>query len=87
MGFVMDFQTVFNLVVLVGLPALGWAMRTIYEDLRRLSDTVHEHKLEVAREYATNSDLGKIDAKLDRILEKMEHKVDRVHIGSSHHNA
>jgi len=73
----MDFQTVFNLVVLVGLPTLGWAMRTIYEDVKELSEKVNLHQLVVARDYATNSDLGKIDEKLDRILEKLERKADR----------
>lgn len=73
----MDFQTVFNLVVLVGLPTMGWAMRTIYEDVKRLSEKVNDHQLIVARDYATNSDLGKIDEKLDRILEKLERKADR----------
>jgi len=74
----MDFQTVFNLVVLVGLPTLGWAMRTLYDDVKELSSKVNEHQLIVARDYATNSDLGKIDAKLDRILEKIERKADRL---------
>lgn len=77
MGFPMDFQTVFNLVVMVGLPTLGWAMRTIYEDVKELSQSVNSHKVEVARDYATNHDLGRIEEKLDRILEKVERKVDR----------
>jgi len=77
MGFQMDFQTVFNLVVLVGLPTMGWALRTIFEDVRALSNKVNEHQLIVARDYATNSDLGRIDEKLDKILEKLERKADR----------
>jgi hypothetical protein len=73
----MDFQTVFNLVVIVGLPAMGWAMRTIFEDIRNLNEKIAEHQVMVARDYATNSDLGRIEAKLDRILERIDRKADR----------
>ena len=69
----MDVQTVVNIIVGVGVPLISWfGLR-----LQETSKDLNEFKVTVAREYATNHDLAKIDAKLDRILERMDSKQDR----------
>jgi len=84
----MDAQTVFNLVVGVGLPALGWALRMIYDDVKLLGKDLASHKIEAAKEYATKDDLNTLvdrmsrgfetlGEKLDRALERLERKADR----------
>ena len=84
----MDSQTIFNLVVAVGLPALGWALRMIYDDVKTLNRDLAVHKVEAAKEYATKDDLNSlvdrmsrgfesIGEKMDRVLERLERKADR----------
>lgn len=84
----MDGQTIFNLVVGVGLPALGWALRMIFDDVRALGRDLSSHKVEAAKEYATKEDLNTlvdrvargfetIGEKMDRVLERLERKADR----------
>lgn len=77
----MDFQTLFNIVVTVGLPALGWALRSLYDDIRNLSNTLTAHQVEVATEYAKKDDLARsvdrLDEKLDKILDRLDRKADR----------
>ena len=53
----MDWQPFIN----VGLGAIsavfGWVARTFYTDIRALESSIAAHKVEVARDYATNQDL------------------------------
>jgi aspartate aminotransferase-like enzyme len=69
----LDLQLAVNLIVGVAVPIIGWFGLRIQEMGKDLND----FKVTVAREYATNHDLAKIDAKLDRILERMDSKQDR----------
>lgn len=64
----MDWQSLFNFVGGAGLLAIGWAARTMYESIRELQRDLAEHKVEVARDYATNVDIQSINGKLDDIL-------------------
>ena len=84
----MDFQLLFNLVVGVGLPALGWALRTMVSDIREVSKDLTTHKVEAAKEYATKDELSGwgermdvsfriVGEKIDRVLERLERKADR----------
>ena len=67
----MDAQTILNALGAIALSALGWFARTIYTDVKEIGESLHAHKVEVARDYATNQDLQNIDKKLDRILERL----------------
>lgn len=73
----MDFQHVVNVVVGGAVAALGWFARTIFSAVKELERDLSSHKVEVAKTYATNSDLSRIDDKLDRILDKLNAKADR----------
>ena len=46
----------------------GWVGRTFYTDIRSLEASIASHKVEVAKEYATNQDVREINAKLDELL-------------------
>ncbi len=63
----MDFQTLVNLAVGVGVPLIGYLLL----NLKDLNKDLTDFKVTVATNYATNAELTKIDAKLDRILERM----------------
>lgn len=64
----MDWQPIINLGVAGAFAVIGWVGRTLYADLRALSESLSAHKVEVARDYATNDDLRDINSKLDELL-------------------
>ena len=65
----------FLLFIVVG--GGGYFARQLLQDIKQLAAELAAHKVEVARNYATNSDLARIDQKLDKILDKLELKADR----------
>ena len=64
----MDWQPIINLGVAGAFAVIGWVSRTFYTDLRALGDALAHHRVEVARDYATNDDLRDINSKLDELL-------------------
>jgi len=64
----MDWQPYINLGIGCVCGAIGWVLRTFYFDLRSLAESLAAHKVEVAKDYATNTDIRDINAKLDELL-------------------
>lgn len=73
----MEFQPLWNTLLAAGLGACGWIARTIYAAVKALELDLAAHKVEVAKTYATNSDMTRIEDKLDRILDKLDRKADK----------
>lgn len=73
----MEPQNVWNVLLTGGMATVGWVLRTLYSALRELEKDLSAHKTESAKTYATNDDMGRIEGKLDRILERLERKADR----------
>ena len=67
----MDIQHLIDFILAAIMAAIGWASKTIYGAVKALEIDLAAHKVEVARDYATNADLQNIDKKLDRILERL----------------
>jgi hypothetical protein len=70
----MDWQSLFNFVGGTALLAIGWAARTMYESIRELQRDLSLHKQEVARDYAPNSRIARIEDKIDAILARLPPK-------------
>ena len=64
----MDWQPYINLAIGLVCSVMGWVLRTLYNDIRALADSVASHRIEVARDYATNTDIRDINLKLDELL-------------------
>jgi hypothetical protein len=73
----MDLQPFWNTLLAGGMAAMGWVLRSIYTAIKALENDLIGHKLEAAKTYSTKSDIYKIEEKLDRILDKLDRKVDR----------
>ena len=63
-----DWQPYINLGIGLICSIMGWVLRTMYADIRSLGESLATHKVEVARDYATNTDMRDINAKLDELL-------------------
>jgi hypothetical protein len=64
----MDWQPFINVGLGAFCAVFGWVGRTFYTDIRSLEMSIAAHKVEVARDYATNDDLRDINSKLDELL-------------------
>ncbi len=67
----MEPQHVINVIFGGGMAAVGWFAKTIYTAVKSLETDLAHHKVEVARDYATNTDIRDINQKLDDILRYM----------------
>ena len=71
----MDLHTLWNVILTAGVGAGGWVLKSIYSAIRALETDLSQHKVEVARDYVTNTDLKEIKDALIRI----ENAVHAVH--------
>lgn len=67
----MDPQSLFNLLGGAAMATLGWVARHLFGAIKSLESDLAAHKVEVARDYATNSDLLRMEDKLDKIIDKL----------------
>lgn len=73
----MEPQTLWSVLLTGGMGALGWFAKTLYGAVRSLETDFAQHKVEVAKTYAPNADLARLEDKIDRVLDKLERKADR----------
>ena len=62
-----DFQTLLNIILTIGLPAVGWYARIVYEDVKTVRDDLADHKVKVAETYVTHEKHSRIEMQLDSI--------------------
>lgn len=81
-------QTLFNIAIAIAGGLGGWVLKTIWQELKdmqstdaRLADKVSSIEVLVAGQYVKRDDLqvlsSAIFAKLDRIEDKLDGKVDK----------
>ena len=73
----MDWQPVFNLAGMAVLSAIGWFLKGVIDDAKTNREELTAHRLDVARNYVTHSDLGDIKRTLERIENKLDGKADK----------
>lgn len=67
----MDLQTIVDFVLAAVSTALGWFAKTIYGAVKDLESDLASHRVEVAKDYAPKADLIRMEAKIDKILDRM----------------
>lgn len=73
----MEPHTLWSTILTAGMAALGWIAKTFYSAIRELEANLASHKVDVARTYAPNADVARLEDKLDRILDKLDRKADK----------
>lgn len=73
----MELQSLFNIGLGILCGLLGWLGRTLYDAVETLKQDFTEHRVEIAKTYATKSDLLRFEDKLDTILAKVDRKADK----------
>lgn len=73
----MEPNTLWNTLLTAGVAGMGWVLRTLYDAIRSLENDLASHKVDVARTYAPNADLARLEDKIDRVLDKLDRKADK----------
>ncbi len=77
----MDSQFAVNVVLGAGMAALGWFAREMWSAVKELKADLAHLREEIPKEYAQKDDLEKvmirIDAKLDKLFDKLDEKADK----------
>jgi hypothetical protein len=77
----MDPQTLFNLTFGIISSGLGWFAKTLYTAVQELRSDLNQLRVKIADDYVPTqryeATAKRFEDKLDRILDKLEHKVDR----------
>lgn len=77
----MDMQIILNTAAAVAFSVAGWFGRQLWEAMAALRKDLHKLEKELPVYYVRKDEfsdhMNRIEAKLDRIFEKLEGKVDR----------
>lgn len=77
----MDTQTIINVTAGAVLAVLGWFARVIWDAVSMLREDLHKLEVQIPSTYIMKQDfqeaMSTINAKLDKIWDKLENKADR----------
>ena len=71
-------HTIWNAVLSVSVSVVGFFLKSMYDEIKRLQVLINKTREEVAKEYVTKTQL---DADINRIfdrLDRLEAKIDRL---------
>lgn len=71
-------HTIWNAVLSVGVSVVGFVLKSVFDELKRLQVLINKTREEVAKDYVTKTQL---DADINRIfdrLDRLESKIDRL---------
>nr|BDD47853.1 hypothetical protein 26 [Burkholderiaceae bacterium] len=77
----MDFQVLFNIILVSLLSLIGWFCNELWTNIKSLQNKLHKHEVDNATNYARKDELelrfDKLEEMLNRIFDKLEKKADK----------
>jgi chaperonin cofactor prefoldin len=74
-------QAIINLIIGAILSVLGWFARQLWDAVQNLKQDVKQIEVDLPTHYVRKEDLesrlDRIEASLNRIFEKLDHKADK----------
>jgi ubiquinone biosynthesis protein UbiJ len=71
-------QTIWSSVLSIGISVIGFVLKSVFDELKRLQVLVNKTREEIAREYVTKAEVhADINRVMDR-LDRLESKIDRL---------
>jgi hypothetical protein len=74
----MDINTLWSAGLSILMTALWFFIREKFEELSRLSILLNRTREEIARDYATNSEVQRITDHIDQRFNRLETKIDQL---------
>jgi hypothetical protein len=70
--------TIWNAILSVGVSVIGFTLKSVFDELKRLQVLINKTREEVAKEYVTKQELhADMNRVMDR-LDRLESKIDRL---------
>ena len=73
----MDYQTLFNIAIMLAAFFGGWVLNSIYQSVDRLDKDVRAMPERYLTKDDYRQDLQRVEAMLTRILDKLDGKADK----------
>jgi uncharacterized membrane protein len=78
MEIVVDAHVIWNILITVVLAPLGFLIRSVLNEQKRLDILVNKTREEVARDYVTRQEIEQDFERLMRKIERIDEKIDRL---------
>jgi hypothetical protein len=77
----MDWQLLFNLIGTAVMATIGWFARQLWDSVQDLKDDIKNIEVDLPTNYVRRVDIesqfNKLEASLQRILDKLDQKADK----------
>ena len=74
----MDINLIWSTVLSVALGGLWFFIREKFDELKRLDILLNKTREEIARDYATNSEVQRVTDHIDQRFNRLEAKIDQL---------
>lgn len=78
MEIIVDAHVIWNILITVVLAPLGFLIRSVLNEQKRLDILVNKTREEVARDYVTRQEIEQDFERLMRKIERIDEKIDRL---------
>lgn len=74
----MDISLIWSTVLSVALGGLWFFIREKFDELKRIDILLNKTREEIARDYATNSEVQRVTDHIDQRFNRLEAKIDQL---------
>ena len=74
----MDLNSAWSLALTLLTGALGFLVKDKFQELKRLDILLNKTREEIARDYATNSEVQRVTDHIDQRFNRLEAKIDQL---------
>ena len=74
----MDVNTIWSAILSAMLAGLWFFIREKFDELKRIDILLNKTREEIARDYATNSEVQRITNHIDQRFNRLEAKIDQL---------
>jgi hypothetical protein len=74
----MDVNTIWSAILSAMLAGLWFFIREKFDELKRIDILLNKTREEIARDYATNSEVQRITDHIDQRFNRLEAKIDQL---------
>ena len=74
----MDVNTIWSAALSITMGALWFFIREKFDELKRIDILLNKTREEIARDYATNSEVQRITDHIDQRFNRLEAKIDQL---------
>jgi hypothetical protein len=78
MEMLMDINLIWSTVLSVALGGLWFFIREKFDELKRIDILLNKTREEIARDYATNSEVQRVTDHIDQRFNRLEAKIDQL---------